>query len=66
MRLLLQHFFVRIDRVVLSQMADREVFGVYGATMQLVEYWIQAAWLMGVAAGPAFLFAYMRGCEGQK
>lgn len=52
----LANMFIRLDRLVLGQLMPAEAFGVYASAMQLVDVWLQVAYLIGFAAGPAFLY----------
>jgi PST family polysaccharide transporter len=52
----LASLFVRLDRLVLGQLLPAPEFGVYASAMQLVDVWLQVAYLTGFAVGPAFLY----------
>jgi O-antigen/teichoic acid export membrane protein len=52
----LASMFLRIDRLVLGELLPAAEFGVYASAMQLVDVWLQIAYLTGFAAGPAFLY----------
>jgi len=41
---------------VLGQLLPAPEFGVYASAMQLVDVWLQVAYLTGFAVGPAFLY----------
>jgi O-antigen/teichoic acid export membrane protein len=56
----LSHLYLRLDRLILSELMPAANYGFYAAAMQLVEVWLQVATLMGVAMGPAFLYANLR------
>jgi O-antigen/teichoic acid export membrane protein len=48
--------FTRLDRLVLGGLLPAHDFGVYASAMQLVDVWVQVAYLTGFAVGPAFLY----------
>jgi O-antigen/teichoic acid export membrane protein len=52
----LASLFLRLDRLVLGELLPAAEFGVYAGAMQLVDVWLQIAYLTGFAAGPAFLY----------
>jgi O-antigen/teichoic acid export membrane protein len=52
----LANLFVRIDRLVLGELLPAAEFGVYASAMQLVDVWLQVAYITGFAVGPAFLY----------
>lgn len=52
----LASLFLRLDRLVLGELLPAAEFGVYASAMQLVDVWLQIAYLTGFAAGPAFLY----------
>src|SRR5262245_13817580 len=52
----LSNLFIRLDRLVLGELIPAPEFGVYASAMQLVEVWMQVAYLTGFAIGPAFLY----------
>ena len=54
------HVFVRVDRLVLINAVSADEFGIYAAAMQFIEAWFSVPSLLSNAAGPAFLFAYLR------
>jgi polysaccharide transporter, PST family len=56
----LSHLYLRLDRLLLSELMAPVDYGFYAAAMQLVEVWLQVATLIGVAMGPAFLYAQLR------
>jgi O-antigen/teichoic acid export membrane protein len=56
----LSHLYLRLDRLVLSELMPAAQYGLYAAAMQLVEVWLQVATLLGLAIGPAFLYANLR------
>jgi polysaccharide transporter, PST family len=56
----LSHLYLRLDRLVLSELLSVREYGIYAAAMQLVEVWLQVATLLGLAVGPAFLYANLR------
>ncbi len=52
----LANLFSRIDRLVLAELLPPQEFGLYAAAMQLVDVWVQVAFVLGFAIGPAFLY----------
>lgn len=56
----LSHLYLRLDRLVFSELMTAADYGIYAAAMQLVEVWLQVATLLGVAIGPAFLYSNLR------
>lgn len=54
--LALANLFSRIDRLVLAELMAPQDFGLYAAAMQLVDVWVQVAFVLGFAIGPAFLY----------
>jgi O-antigen/teichoic acid export membrane protein len=52
----LANLFVRLDRLVLGELLPAAEFGVYASAMQLVDVWLQIAYITGFAVGPAFLY----------
>jgi O-antigen/teichoic acid export membrane protein len=48
--------FLRLDRLVLGELLPAAEFGIYASAMQLVDVWMQIAYLTGFAVGPAFLY----------
>jgi O-antigen/teichoic acid export membrane protein len=56
----LSHLYLRLDRLVFSELMPAADYGIYAAAMQLVEVWLQVATLVGVAIGPAFLYSNLR------
>lgn len=55
--LALASVFLRLDRIFLAERLGSHEFGLYAAAMQLVDVWLQIAYLIGFATGPAFLYA---------
>jgi O-antigen/teichoic acid export membrane protein len=55
----LSHLYLRLDRLILSELMPERDFGIYATAMQLLEVWLQVANIVGVAIGPAFLFAQL-------
>lgn len=55
--LALAAIFLRLDRIFLAERLGGHEFGLYAAAMQLVDVWLQIAYLMSFATGPAFLYA---------
>jgi O-antigen/teichoic acid export membrane protein len=54
--LALANLFSRLDRLVLAERMSAHDFGLYAAAMQLVDVWVQVAYVLGFAIGPAFLY----------
>ncbi|HUL66526.1 MAG TPA: oligosaccharide flippase family protein, partial [Burkholderiaceae bacterium] len=54
--LCLSSLFLRLDRLMLGGLLPATEFGVYASAMQLVDVWLQVAYLTGFAIGPAFLY----------
>jgi O-antigen/teichoic acid export membrane protein len=52
----LSNVFLRLDRLVLGGLLPAPEFGVYASAMQLVDVWLQVAYLTGFAIGPVFLY----------
>jgi PST family polysaccharide transporter len=52
----LANLFVRLDRLVLGQLLPAPEFGIYASAMQLVDVWLQVAYITSFAIGPAFLY----------
>jgi O-antigen/teichoic acid export membrane protein len=52
----LANLFIRLDRLVLGQLLPAHDFGIYASAMQLVDVWVQVAYLTSFAIGPAFLY----------
>ena len=52
----LASLYVRIDRLLLGALLPAADFGIYASAMQLIDVWLQVAYLSGFAAGPAFLY----------
>ncbi len=52
----LANLFIRLDRLVLGGLLPAQEFGIYASAMQLVDVWLQVAYLTGFAVGPAFLY----------
>jgi O-antigen/teichoic acid export membrane protein len=58
--MVIMYLFMRIDRVLLSGRLDESTYGVYAATMQLVDMWAQIGAVVSLALGPAFLFRHLQ------
>jgi PST family polysaccharide transporter len=56
----LSHLFLRIDRLWLAERMDAHAFGLYATAMQLVEVWLQCAFLIAGSMAPAFLYRALR------
>jgi PST family polysaccharide transporter len=56
----LSHLFLRIDRLWLAERMDPHAFGLYATAMQLVEVWLQCAFLIAGSMAPAFLYRALR------
>jgi PST family polysaccharide transporter len=56
----LGQLFFRGDRLVLAQLLPAHDFGIYATMMQLVDVWQQVGQIVGMAIGPAFLYAALR------
>ncbi|HUL66978.1 MAG TPA: hypothetical protein VLW55_20435 [Burkholderiaceae bacterium] len=54
--LCLSNLFLRLDRLMLGTLLPAPEFGVYASAMQLVDVWLQVAYLTGFAIGPVFLY----------
>jgi O-antigen/teichoic acid export membrane protein len=55
----LSHLFLRMDRLVMSELMPAHDFGIYATSMQLVEVWLQVATIAAISLGPAFLYAQL-------
>jgi O-antigen/teichoic acid export membrane protein len=55
----LSHVFLRLDRLILSELMSPREYGIYATAMQLVEVWLQVGTIVGASMGPAFLFAQL-------
>ncbi len=55
----LSHVFLRLDRLILSELMTPRDYGIYATAMQLVEVWLQVATIVSASMGPAFLFAQL-------
>jgi PST family polysaccharide transporter len=58
--LLLSHLFLRMDRLWLAEHMNPHEFGLYATAMQLVEVWLQVAFLLSGSIAPAFLYRALR------
>jgi O-antigen/teichoic acid export membrane protein len=56
----LAQLFLRLDRLVLANHLNAHDFGIYAASMQLVEVWTQVAYLIGSSIATAFLYKHLR------
>jgi PST family polysaccharide transporter len=56
----LSHLFLRMDRLWLAERMDAHAFGLYATAMQLVEVWLQCAFLIAGSMAPAFLYRALR------
>jgi PST family polysaccharide transporter len=56
----LSHLFLRLDRLWLAERMDAHAFGLYATAMQLVEVWLQCAFLIAGSMAPAFLYRALR------
>lgn len=64
--LCLANLFLRLDRLMLGVLLPAPEFGVYASAMQLVDVWLQVAYLTGFAIGPVFLYKALASNDRQQ
>ena len=52
----LQVLFMRLDRLLLGSRMEPEPFGIYATAMQLMDVWVQVAYLIGLSLATAYLY----------